>query len=52
MFIHMHQKMASAILMEVPTESATESKQSWAYCDGALNLGQPYTHQSTFIVIL
>lgn len=51
-FIRTHQKMVSAILMEVPIESATESKQSWAYCDGALNLGQPYEHPTTFIVIL
>lgn len=49
-FIHMHHKMVSAILMEVPTEWVTESKQSWAYCDGALNLGQPYEHQTTLLL--
>lgn len=27
-FIHMHQKMVSAILMEVPSESVTESNHS------------------------
>lgn len=49
-FLLQMQKMVSAILMEAPTEGVTESKQSWAYCGSALNLGQPYEHQATLLL--